>query len=154
MKTWNFKVKRNPQEILKKLDSALVSVDGMVFNTHNNENDSIAFKLRKRVQNGYSAIEDNQIIVKGKISKTDIENETDVKISFSQHFLRILYISIYLIFGLLAIILGISSSAFIFIIAGFLLAVGIAIWIDVQKKSEKDIQKYKLLISEILEFEK
>ena len=150
MKTWNFKVKSNPHEIIKKLDSAFVSVDGMVFNTHHDENDSIVFKVRKRVKDGF-AIHDNLIIVKGKMSKTDIENETDIKISFSQHFLRIMVVSIYLVLGLLAVILGISDNAIIFIFAGFLLVIGIAIWIDVQKKYQKDIQKYKSLISEILE---
>ena len=151
MKAWNSKVKSNPQEIIKKLDSAFGSVDGFVFNMDHDKNDSVAFKVRKRVQDALQVIHDNQTIVNGKMLKTDTENETDVEISFTQHFLRRLYVSIYLVFGLLAIILGISSSATIFIIAGILLAVGIALWIVVKKKFERDIQKYKTLISEILE---
>lgn len=154
MKSWNFKVKSNPQEILKKLDSAFGSVDGMVFNLDHDKNDSVVFKVRKRMQDAFAVIHDNQTIVYGKMLKTDTENETDVVICFTQHFLRILFVSIYLVFGLLAIILGISGSAIIYIIAGFLLAVGISLWIDVQKRFKKDVQQYKTLISEILEFEK
>jgi len=155
MKTWNFKVKSNPQEIIKKLDSAFGSVDTLVYKIEHNKNDSVAFKVRKRVQDANAIIHDNQTIVNGKMLKTDVKNETDVEISFTQHFLRILFVSIYLVFGLLliilAIILAISSSVAIFIVGGVLLAVGIAIWIDVQKRFEKDIQKYKTLISKILE---
>lgn len=151
MKTWNFKVKSNPQEIVKKLDSAFGSVDGMVFNMEHDKNDSVVFKVRKRIQDAFAVIHDNQTIVYGKILKKDIENVTDVEISFTQHFLRIVYVSIYLFFGLLAIFLGISGSAAIFIIAGLLIATGIAIWVDVKKRFKKDIQKYKTLISEILE---
>lgn len=151
MKTWNFKVKSNPQEIIKKIDSALGSVDGFVFNTDHDKNDSVTFKMRKRVLYAYQIILRNHIIVTGKMLKTDTENETDVEISFTQHFLTTLWVSIYLGFGLIAIILGISRSAAMYIPGGILLAIGIALWIDVQKKFKKDSQKYKTLISEVLE---
>jgi hypothetical protein len=151
MRAWNFKVKSNPQEIIKKLDSAFGSVDSFVYNVDHNKNDSAAFKVRKRSLNYLNFIRENQIIVNGKILETDTENETNIEISFTQHFLRILYGSIYLVFGLLSIILGIINSATIFIIAGFLLLVGIAIWIDVQKQFARNIQEYKTLFSEILE---
>ena len=154
MKTWNFKLKSNPQEISRKLDSGLRSADGFVYNMDHDKNDSVTFKVRKRVLYGLAIIDYNAIIVKGKMLKTDTENETDIEISFTQHLLTRLYVSIYLVFGLLAIILGIRGSAVIFIIAGFLLAVGIALWINIQRKFEQDIQKYKTLISEILEVEK
>lgn len=154
MKTWNFKVRSNPQEISNKLDSGFRSADGFVFNMDHDKNDSLTFKVRKRVLYGLQIILHNVITVNGKMLKTDTENETDIEISFTQHLLTKLNVSIYLVFGLLAIILGIKGSAIIFIIAGFLLAVGITLWIDVQKKFEKDIQKYKTLISEILEVEK
>jgi formate/nitrite transporter FocA (FNT family) len=39
----------------------------------------------------------------------------------------------------------------LYILGGVLLAVGILLWIAVQKKFEKDIQEYKTLISEILD---
>jgi hypothetical protein len=152
MKTWNFKVKSNIQEIVKKLNSAFGLGDGFVFNMGHDKNDTVTFKVRKRVL--YAATQillHNKIIVNGRMLKTDTENETYVKISFTQHFLVPLYVSIFWGFGLFAIILGISSSAAMYIPGGILLAIGIALWIDVQKKFERNIQKYKVLISEILE---
>lgn len=150
MKAWNFKVKSNPQEIIKKLKSALGSVDGFVFNMDHDKNDSVTFKIRKRVLYAYQFILFNQIIVNGKILKTGTENKTDVEISFTQHFLTTLYVSMYCGFGLFAIILGISRSATMFIVGGILLVVGIALWIDVQKRFERNVQKYRTLISEIV----
>lgn len=148
MKAWNFKIKGNPKEIVKKLDSAFGNVGGFVFNVDDNKNDSVSFRMRKRVLDANQLI---HIIVKGKMLKTDNENDTDVKISFNQHFLTRLVVSVYFAFGLLSIILGIISSATMFILGGILLTVGIALWIDVHKKFERDIQIYKTLISEILE---
>lgn len=151
MKAWKFKVKSNSQGIIKKLDSALGSADGFVFNTDQVKNDTITFKLRQRVLYAYQMILRNKIIVNGKIINTDTENETDVEISFTQHFLISLYVSIFWCSGLLAIILGLIISATMFILGGILLGVGIALWFYVQKRFESNMQKYKTLISEILE---
>ncbi len=151
MKAWNFKVKSNPQEIIKKLDDALGSVKGFVLKMDNDRNDSLTFKLRKRA---ITYMRYNQIIVNGKILKTDTKNETDLKVSFSQHFITILHVSFFLSLGLIAIILGISSSAAMYIFGGISLVIGIALWIDAQKNFKKDIQKYKTLISEVLGSEK
>jgi len=153
MKAWNFKVKSNPQEIGKKLDSALGSVGGFVFKMDPGTNDSITFKVRKRSLNYLNFIRENQIIVNGKLLETDAENETDIEISFTQHFLTILYVSFFVSLGLLSIIVGISRNA-ILLYGGILLVIGIALWIDVRKNSERNIQKYKTLISEILGSEK
>ncbi len=154
MKKWNFKVKSNVQEIIKKLDATLGSVDGFVFNINNDKNDSVIFNMRKRVHYLSQILHVNRITVNGKILKTDTKNETNVEISFTQHFLVTLIIFTHMLLGLgllIAIISGIISSASIYISGGLLLAVGIVLWIAVQKKFEKDIQKYKTLISEILE---
>ncbi|TAJ12628.1 DUF423 domain-containing protein [Marinilabiliaceae bacterium JC017] len=152
METWNFKVKSNPQEIIKKLHSALGSGDGFVFNMDHDNNDSVTFKVRKRVIYPFQILLDNKIVVNGKILKTDTENETDVEISFVHHFFTIVYISMFIGLGLLAIILGISSSVSMSITGGLLIAVGIVFWIDVQRKSKRYIQNYKTLISKTLEF--
>ncbi len=104
MKAWNFKVKSNPQEIGKKLDSALGSAGGFVFKLDTGTNDSVTFKVRKRSLNYLNFIRENQIIVNGKIFETDTENETDLEISFTQHFLTILYVSFFVGLGLMAII--------------------------------------------------
>jgi len=153
MKKWNFKVKSNVQEIIKKLESTL-GVDGFVFNIDNDKNDSVTFKVRKRGLYAFYLMFINKIIVNGKILKTDTENETNIEISFTQYFLWKLVIFTHMFLGLgflIAILLGISSNVYMFIPGGILLAVGIVSWIAVQKKFEKDIQEYKTLISDILE---
>ncbi len=154
MKKWNFKVKGNVQEIIKKLDSTLGSADGFVFNIDNGKNDSVTFKVRKQGLYAFYLMFINKIIVNGKILKTDTENETNIEISFTQYFLwkLVIYTNLFLGLGyLIAIISGINSSAYMYIPGGILLAVGIVLLIAVQKKFEKDIQEYKTLISEILE---
>jgi Flp pilus assembly protein TadB len=95
----------------------------------------------------------NSIVVNGKLSKTDIEKETDVEISFNQHFLWKLVIFTHMSVGLvflIAVISGKISGASMYIIATTILAVGVILWIRVQKKYERNIQEYKTMISEIL----
>ena len=157
MQKWNFKVKRNVQEIIKKLDASFGSVDGFVFNIDNGENESVTFKLRKRGLYAFQIMFVNKIILNGKILKTDTENETHIEISFTQYFLWkfIIFTHVFLGLGFLIVLIsGISTSAYMSILAGILLAIGIVLSIAVQKKFEKDIQEYKTLISEILEFKK
>ena len=154
MKKWSFKVKSNVQEIIKKLDSTFGSDDGFVFNIDNGKNDSVTFKVHKRGLYAFYLMFVNKIIVNGKILKTDAENETNIEISFTQYFLWKLIIFTHMFLGLgflIAIISKISSSAYMYILGGILLAVGIVLWITVQKKFKKDVQEYKTLISEILE---
>jgi hypothetical protein len=154
MKRWNFKVKSNVQEIIKKLDSTFGSDDGFVFNIDNGKNDSETFKVRKRGLYAFQIMFVNKIIVNGNILKTDTENETNIEISFTQYFLWKFIIFTHMFLGLgflIAIISGISSNAYMYIPGGILIAVGIVLSIAVKKKFEKDIQEYKTLISEILE---
>ncbi|APQ17916.1 hypothetical protein [Maribacter hydrothermalis] len=156
MKLWNFEAKNNPKEISNKLESALKTA-GFVFNTNCDENNSVTFKVRKRILYAWYMAFQNWTIVNGKLVKTDNENSTDVEISFNQHFLikLIVFTHISLILGLLiAIIAGINSSPTMYIFGGLILALGIVLWIGVQRKFEKDIQKYKTLISEILEYQR
>lgn len=155
MKAWNFKVKSNPQKISEKLESALGSVNGFVFNMDHDKNDSVTFKVRKRVLYAWYMIFLNYIIVKGKLSKTDTENETEVEISFTQHFLMTLIIFTYMFGGLgflIMILLGISSSASMYVIGGILLVIGIILWFEVSKRFDRKVQEYKTMISEILVF--
>ncbi|MGD2034563.1 MAG: hypothetical protein PVF73_05865 [Bacteroidales bacterium] len=152
MEIWNFNIKSNPKEISKKLESALV--DRFVFNINRDKNNSVTFKVRKRILYVWYMYFHNWTIVNGKLLKTDTENKTNVEISFSQHWFIILIIYTQMLLGLgllIPIISGISSSTSLYIPGGILLAVGIVLWIVVKKKFEKDIQKYKALISEILE---
>jgi hypothetical protein len=153
MKEWNFKVKSNIQEIIKKLDATLGSADGFDFSRDKGENDSITFKVRKRGLYAFYLMFINKIIVNGKLLKAGSENETNIEISFSQYFLwkLVVYTHVFLGLGFLIILIsGIISSAYMLIPAGIFLAVGIILWFAVQKKFAKDIQEYKTLISEIL----
>lgn len=109
--------------------------------------------MRKRVFYAWYMIYHNWTVVNGKLLKTDTENNTNVEISFTQHFLITWILGTHLFLGLcllIAIFSGISSSAAMFIPGALLLVVGILLWITIEKKFEKDIQKYKSLISEVL----
>jgi hypothetical protein len=152
MKTWNFKVKSNPQEIIKKLETSLGSLNGFVFNVENKNIDLVKIKVRKRVLYGFQTVLRNHIIVNGKITKLNTENEANVEISFNQHFLNISEVSILLVLSLLAIIFGVKGgNATIYILGGIFLAVGITMLIWVKKEFARNVQEYKTLFSEILE---
>ena len=154
MEKWNFKVKSSPQEIINKLNTTLKSVNGFVFKIDHNTNDSVRFNMRKRVHYPDQIFHRNRIIINGKILNTDNTNETEVEISFTQHLIMTLQIAIVFISVLFVVTLTIYSGASMYIPAGIALAVGILLWIALHKKSKKDIQNYKTLISEILEFKK
>ena len=152
MKVWNFKVKSESQEIIKKLNAAFSSNNGFVFDVENDDNNSVTFKVRKRILNAFQTILRNHIIANGKMTHTDTENETDVEITFNQHFLNILEIYIFLILGLLAIIFGIiNNNATGYIFGSIFLVVEIPFLIFVQKQFARNIQEYKTLFTEILE---
>lgn len=155
MKKWNFKVKSDPAQTSKNLESALGSIDGLVFNMDQDKYNSITFKMRKRILYAWYLQFLNSLVVNGKLSKTDIKNETDVEIHFNQHFLWKLVIFTHFGIGLaflIAIISGKSNNAMMYLFAAIILVAGIILWIRVQKKYERNIQEYKSLISEILGF--
>ena len=83
MEVWNFKIKSNSQEITNKLDAAFGSVNGFALDVQK-DNNSVTFKVRKRILYAFQTLLRNHIIANGEIKR--IENETEVKISFSQHF--------------------------------------------------------------------
>ncbi len=151
MKKWNFKVKGSAQDVFEKLDSALGSVDGFIFNKDHDNKDSVVFNVRKPIKYPDQILHRNRVVVNGKILKSDIENESDVEITFTQHLIMTLTIFSVFIPGLFAILFVIYSGSAMYIPGVILLAVGIVLWMALRKKFEKDIQKYKTLISEILE---
>lgn len=155
MKQLNFKVKNNTEDILKKLEAALRPVDGFVLNIEKVKDDSVAFRLRKPGLYAFQVIFQNRIIVNGKIIKTNTKNETDLEIAFKQDFLTRLIIFICILSGLAlcltAMISEINNNSYMLIIGGVLLVIGIALWLDIHQRFEKSIQKYKTLISGILE---
>lgn len=153
MKTWNLNVKSNPKEIGDKLESGLV--DRFVFKVIRDKDDPVSFRLRKRILYIWYMYFHNWTIVNGKILKGDTAEETNVKISFTQHWFIKLIIYSQMLLGLgfiIAIFLGFKSSTSLYIPGGILLALGVVLWIVVKMKFKKDIQGYKALISEILKF--
>ena len=152
MKVWNLKVKSNSQEIIKKLNSSFGSTNGFVLDLENDPKNSVTFKVRKRILYAFQTVLRNHIIAKGKIRHTQTEHETDVEISFRQHFLNKLEVSIFLILGLLAIIFGIIKSNLTTTISGgIFLGIGIVLLLFIQNQFRRNIQEYKKLFNDILE---
>lgn len=154
MKKWNFKINNSPKTISGKIATTFESVKGLVFNINYDNNNSITFKMRKRILYPWYLFFLNSVVVNGKLSKAETENETHVEISFNQHFLWVSVIFTDIILGLTFLIAVISkgnSSAFMYLLSALILAVGIILWIRVQKKYESNIQEYKGLISKTLE---
>ena len=149
MKNWKYKVQSSPKEVIQNLDAALVSASGFIFKLDNN---SESFRIRKPVKYPDQILHRNRIIVNGKISNTNSENKTDIEISFTQDFYMKMTVFSIIIFGgmLLALISRISNGAIMYLLVGGVLVLGIILWIALQRKLEKDTQKYKTLISEIL----
>ena len=154
MKIWNLTVKSTPKEISDKLESALI--DRFVFKINQDIDNSVTFKLRKRIlfYIWYMYFH-NWTIVNGKLLKVDTAKKTHIEISFAQHWFIMLIIYSHMLLGLwfiIAITFGFSSSTTLYIPGGILLAIGVVLWFVVKMKFKKDIQEYKALISEILEF--
>lgn len=153
MNKWDFKIKNKPKNVVKKIEAALNSSNSLVFNISHNKNKSIRFKMRKRILYPWYLFYINSIIVNGKFSKTETENESKVEIYFKQHYLWVLVIYTNIIIGLaflLAVITQNNSSIYMYLTGTLILAIGIFLVFRIQKKYEKNIQEYKTLISEIL----
>ncbi len=154
MKAWRFKLKSSPKEIGEKLESEFKSIGGFVFNMNLEQNKSVTFKVRKRILYAWYMAFQNWTVVKGELLINDTEHETNVEIYFNQHFfIRLIIIThITLIVGLLlAILSGVKVNTSMYIFGGAVLALGIVLWFALQRKFEKDIQKYKSLITDIFE---
>ncbi|WP_242132287.1 DUF423 domain-containing protein [Aestuariivivens marinum] len=153
MEKWHFKAKNNPKEISKKIESALELIKGLVFKMNYDKNNSITFRVRKRILYPWYLFFLNSIVVNGKLLKTKRENETLVEVSFNQHFLwkLVIFTDIFVGFGILIIlILQEDFNVFMSIFGTLFFAVGVLLWISIQKKRERNIQEYKTLFSEIL----
>lgn len=154
MKTWDFKMNSTPSVISENLDSSLGSVNGFVFNIHNDKKDSISFKIRKRLQYAWYIIYHNNVIVNGRLAGTETKNVTKVEITFKQHFLWKLVIFTHLFLGLffiIALVLNNNTNIAIYTFAAVIIAIGIFLWLKLQKKYDRNVQEYKNLISEILD---
>ena len=153
MKTWNFKVEREPNVISNKLKSKFETANGFMFKLNSDNSDSLTFKLRKRFPHAWGMIFLNYVIVKGEILKKDVGNETNLEVSFSRHILMKLTIFTYLLLGLgslFLIISGISNSYLTYTIAGLLIALGIILWLEEKKGYTKKVNEFKSLILDLL----
>lgn len=151
---WSFKVRSNPIEVSKKLQSSFGTVDSLVFNMNRNKNDSMTFRLRKRILYAWYMKYQNWTVANGKLLKRDDDNNTNVEISFNQHFLiqAIIFLHLFLGFGLLiGIISGINTNSYMYIPMFILLVIGGILWFSMQRKFKKDVQNFKSLISDVLE---
>jgi len=156
MRLWSFKIENNTRDIINKLNLSLGSTDAFVFNIDNESNNIVEFNLRKRVLNPFQILLNNKVIINGKILKSKSNNETDIEISFAQHYLTKFIIFSHIIVGLILIVLSLQKGfdAFSLVIGGIFLIIGVSFWIDVKNRFEKNILNYKKLISDILDLKK
>lgn len=154
MKEWNFQVKNSPKWISKKLESSLGSAHKFALKTNLDNRNNVKFKLRKRLLIPFEISAQNNIIVTGKLFKTDTDNETSIKIFFTQHPLTRLLIYGHIALGLgflVGMFLEISSNSYMYLVGGILLAIGVLFKLHYQKDFRKNVQEYKILISNILD---
>ena len=151
MKAWNFSVKSDPEEVIKKLDASFGSGDRFVYNMDQAKNGPAKFSLRKRVLYPDQIMHRNRIIVQGNVSTTGAVNESKVELSFTQHVVTTVTTYMFLGAGVFALILAIGKRPSAYLPGLLLLAIGIAFWVALRGKFEKDIQKYKTLFAGILE---
>lgn len=148
MKNWNFKLKKRPKEIIEELESELNSIGGFSFNNKN----TTTFNFRKRILYPWYYVFQNWTIINGELIENNAENNTEVKISFNQHFLIVLLILTHLILGLgliLGLFLTTNNEPKAYILGGLVIAFGILIWFAANRKFKKDTEKYKVLITKI-----
>ena len=142
MKNWNFKLKKRPKEVIEELTSELNSIGGFSFNIKNTN----TFNFRKRILYPWYYAFQNWTVVNGEL----VENITEVKITFNQHFLIMLIIFTHLFLGL-GLILGLfqttNNEPTTYILGGLVIVFGIIIWITANRKFKKGTEKYKVLIT-------
>ena len=153
MKKWNFTVKENPKELSKKMKSEFGSVKGLVFSMDQLKNNSITFKIRKRILYPWYLFFQNSLVVNVNLSRIQTENEAKIEISFNQHWLWTLVIATNIIVGLffwITVFSGTNKNPWIYVIGGVILGIGIILWFRIRKKYNSDVQEYKTLISGII----
>lgn len=154
MKAWRFKVKSSPKEISEQLKSELQSIGGFVLNMDRANTQAVNFKIRKRFLYIWFMAFQNWTVVKGEMLNNAAENETEINIRFNQHFFiqLVIFTHVILVGGLLAVIISeIDVHNTLYVLLGLLIISGIVLGFAIQRKFEKDIQKYKSLMSEIFE---
>lgn len=154
MKSWDIELKSKPEEIAGKLNSAFGSGDGFVFRMDPVESDPIRFDLRKRVIYPDQMLQRNRILVAGKVSRANDGHGTDLAIRFTQHIMTTLTGYMFIASGLFALILAMYGHSYGYPLGGVLVLVGVVYWIGVRAKFRKDIESYKTLLADVLEFQR
>lgn len=151
MKNWSFKINKEPQQIIEQLKSEISKSAAFTLNINEKENEVLSFNLRKRIQFGEQILHRNLVIVTGKIYRIDKENFSEVEIVFKENLLVIFSKIILFGLGLIAILTGLLNSNS-FIIPGIIfLAIWVVLWFSSNKKFKDNSEKYRVLISELLE---
>ena len=153
MKNWSHKIKKDPQQIIEQLKSGISKSGAFTLNITEKEKEILSFNLRKRIQFGEQILHRNLVIVTGRIYRIDHENCSKVDFEFKQN--PIVVISKIILFGLglISILTGFLSST-LFIIPGIvLLAIGFILWLFLNKKFKANSEKYRVLLSELLEIQ-
>ena len=154
MKAWRLQLESSPKQINDKLQSGLNAHGGFVLVT-NLEGDSVmTFSVRKRIFYAWYLAFQNWTVVKGAVSKNDPNNKTTVDISFNQHlFIRLIILTHSAVFlGFLAAILSEAPlNDSIYELAATMLASAIVLGVAIQRKFERDVQKFKTLLTHIFE---
>ena len=152
MKNWKYLVQGNPKEVIDRLKTELVSANGFLFSV---DDESASFNIRKPVKYPDQILHRNRIIAKGKALAGNVEtdNRTHVEMTFTQDFYMRMTVFSVVIFGLTLILLitRFTSGVQTFLFAGIVFVAGAVLWKALQRKLERDTQKYKDLISKILE---
>ena len=154
MNKWNIKVAKKPKEIIDNLKASFGSGNSFVFNFDEIKNNSIKFDIRKRAHHMFQISDGNIISANGLILKEDSSNETNIEVSFAQHFFTKLWIAIYipLCIGWIIFLQKMTNNTYLLIVGYLLfLIVGILYWLETKKKFKQNIKKYKTLLSEVFE---
>ena len=151
MKDLSFKINKEPQQIIEQLKSEISKSGTFTLNIKEEKNEILSFNLRKRIQFGEQILHRNLVIVKGGISRIDKENCSEVDISFKQNPLVIISKIILFGLGLISILTGFLSSTSFIIPGIILLAIGFILWFSLNKSFKDNSEKYRVLLSELLE---
>lgn len=150
MSNWKYKVQSSPRDILSKLETAFVPDSGFKLYV---DSSSSTFRIRKPVMYPDQILHRNRMVVNGQISEPNKANETHVDISFTQDVYMKMTVFSMISFAaiLIFLIVKLSSGVSMFLFGAVVLAVAFVLWMALQKKLHSDTEKYKVLISEVLD---
>ena len=154
MKAWRFQLENSPKQINDKLQSGLNGHGGFVLTTNLEGDGAMTFSVRKRIFYAWYLAFQNWTVAKGAVLKNGPKNKTTVDISFNQHlFIRLIILTHSAVFlGFIAAILAKAPMHdFIYVVVAAMLTAAIVLGVAIQRKFERDVQKFKTLLMHIFE---